>query len=33
MTRALPRPTTGLRAALTGEVDALPGVVRDDPPR
>lgn len=24
---------TGLRAALTGEVDALPGVVRDDPPR
>jgi hypothetical protein len=24
---------TGLRAGLTGEVDALPGVVRDDPPR
>lgn len=24
---------TGLRAGLTGQVDALPGVVRDDPPR
>lgn len=24
---------TGLRAGLTGDVDALPGVVRDDPPR